>query len=113
VVHDNALELLDNILKPELRALLVPLLDGAVTVAERIRMANRLIGATMPSSHDAVAAMLASDDPWLKSCGLSAVVSLGLIAMEPQLEACLEHPDPQLRQAARDARSRLASAKSV
>ena len=36
-VHDNALEFLDNVLKPQLREMLVPLLDSKVTVRERAR----------------------------------------------------------------------------
>ena len=40
VVRGNAIEFLDNVLKPELRQLLVPLLDSSVTVAERIALAN-------------------------------------------------------------------------
>ena len=45
-VHDNALEFLDNLLKfSQLRDMLVPLLDGKVTVGERARIANRLVRA--------------------------------------------------------------------
>jgi len=44
VVHANALEFLDNILSPELRALIVPLLDSEVTIAERIKLADRFLG---------------------------------------------------------------------
>ena len=43
-VRANALEFLDNVLKPELRHVLVPLLDSQVTVEERIELANRLVG---------------------------------------------------------------------
>ena len=41
-VHDNALEFLDNVLKPQLREMLVPLLDGKVTVRERAAAHNGL-----------------------------------------------------------------------
>ncbi len=44
-VYDNALEFLDNVLKSQLREMLVPLLDGKVTVAERARLAQRLVRA--------------------------------------------------------------------
>ena len=44
-VRANALEFLDNVLKPELRHVLVPVLDAQVTVDERIEIANRLVGA--------------------------------------------------------------------
>ena len=46
-VRANALEFLDNVLKPELRHVLVPLLDAQVTVEERIEIANRLVGAPL------------------------------------------------------------------
>ena len=41
-------------LKPELRPLLVPLLDAQVTIEERIEIANRLVGAPVESAEQAV-----------------------------------------------------------
>jgi len=42
--HANAIEYLDNTLKPQLRALLVPLIDSDVSDAERASLADRLLG---------------------------------------------------------------------
>ena len=75
-VRANALEFLDNVLKPELRHVLVPLLDAQVTVEERIEIANRLVGAPLETPHQAVATLLASEDPWLRSCAIQAVGTL-------------------------------------
>ena len=44
VTHANALEFLDNTLNPQLRPLLVPLIDSEVSVEERIRLADRFLG---------------------------------------------------------------------
>lgn len=44
VTHSNALEFLDNTLNPQLRTLLVPLIDSEVTLQERIRLAERFLG---------------------------------------------------------------------
>jgi AAA family ATP:ADP antiporter len=44
VTHSNALEFLDNTLTPQLRTMLVPLIDSEVTVQERIRLADRFLG---------------------------------------------------------------------
>jgi ATP:ADP antiporter, AAA family len=44
VLHANALEFLDNILSPELRVLIVPLLDSEVSIAERVQLADRFLG---------------------------------------------------------------------
>ncbi len=86
VVHDNALEFLENILQPQLRALLVPLLDSAVGTRQRVELANRVLGARPPSEAEAVRMLLSSDDPWLKSCGAYAVGALGLSELAPQLD---------------------------
>jgi HEAT repeat protein len=108
-VHDNALEFLDNILKPQLRNVLVPLLDSEVSVSERVRLANRLVGAKMETSEQAAAALVASEDPWLKSCGAYAIGTLGLTSLEAELDKYLKHPDPLLRETAGQAKLRLAA----
>lgn len=109
VVHANALEFLDNVLKPQIRSLLVPLLDSEVSPADRVERANRVVGARMASSEEAAAVLIGSPDPWLKSCGAYAIGTLGLRSLEPELDACLDHFDPLLRETARQAKLRLAA----
>jgi AAA family ATP:ADP antiporter len=109
VVHANSLEFIDNILKPQLRAMLVPLLDSDVSVEDRIALANRMVGVKVESREDAVVALVQSDDPWLKSCGAYAIGTLGLKGLEFALDECLKHGDPLLRETARQAKIRLAS----
>jgi len=106
-VHDNALEFLDNVLKPQLREMLVPLLDSKVTVAERAQLAQRLVRIKIESQEQAVAELVASQDPWLKSCGAYAIGSLGIKSLEDQLDQCLKESDPLLRETARAAKLRL------
>jgi AAA family ATP:ADP antiporter len=106
-VYDNALEFLDNVLKSQLRNMLVPLLDGRIAIAERVRLANRLVRASIESPEQAVAALVSSDDPWLKSCGAYAIGALGMKTLEGELSHCLEHPDALLRETARTAKLRL------
>jgi AAA family ATP:ADP antiporter len=107
-VHANALEFLDNVLKPELRQVLVPLLDSHVTVQERIDLANRLVGAPLETSDQAVATLLASDDPWLRSCAIQAVGTLQLRSLAPELKRYEDAADPLVREAVVAARARLA-----
>ena len=106
-VYDNALEFLENVLKTQLRGMLVPLLDGKVSHKERAGIADRLVRAKVENSEQAVAELVASDDPWLKSCGAYAVGSLGIKSLELELNRCLQHPDPLLRETARAAKVRL------
>ena len=65
-------------LSPQLRELVVPLFDGQVTTAERVEMANRLVGASVETPEEAARAMLASEDSWLKACGVYAAGALRL-----------------------------------
>ncbi len=106
-VHDNALEFLDNVLKTQLRDMLVPLLDGKITVGERARLANRHVHAKIENREHAVAALVNSDDPWLKSCGAYAIGTFGLKSLEFELDRCLNDSDPLLRETARAAKLRL------
>lgn len=107
-VRSNALEFLDTILKPQLRGLLLPIIDPTVTVAERMRLANGIVGAPVATREEAVVALLHSDDPWLRSCGAYAVGTLGLRDLEPELDRWLEADDPLLRETARAAKRTLA-----
>jgi len=106
-VHDNALEFLDNVLKSHLRDMLVPLLDSKITVAERAQLAHRLVRTKIESQEQAVAELVASDDPWLKSCGAYAIGTLGIKSLADQLDRCLNESDPLLRETARAAKLRL------
>jgi ATP:ADP antiporter, AAA family len=106
-VHDNALEFLDNVLKLQVRDMLVPLLDSKITVAERAQIAERLARTKIESQEQAVAALVASEDTWLKSCGAYAIGALGIKSLEEELNRCLSDSDPLLRETARAAKLRL------
>ena len=67
MVRANALEYLEHVLRPDLREVLLPLIDRQVSDADRAQIANRLIGAPLTTSDEAVATLLASDNPWLRS----------------------------------------------
>jgi ATP:ADP antiporter, AAA family len=107
-VRANALEFLDNVLEPPLWNVLVPVLDSQVSIAERIDLANRLVGAPLENAQQAVATLLASDDPWLRSCAIGAVATLGLRSLAPELKRYESSPDPLVRQSVAAARARLA-----
>jgi AAA family ATP:ADP antiporter len=106
-VYDNALEFLENVLKSQLRAILVPLLDGKVSPQQRAAIAERFVRAKVGNREQAIAELVASDDPWLKSCGAYAIGTFAIKSLEVELGKCLEHPDPRLRETARAAKLRL------
>ncbi len=107
LVRANSLELLDNVLDPELRQLLVPLLDAQVSTDERIAMANRLVGAPLDTAEQAVETLLSSEDPWLRSSAIYAVGALQLHALAGELNRFDNDADPVLKQSVRTARRRL------
>jgi AAA family ATP:ADP antiporter len=109
-IHDQALDLLESALRPETRALLVPLVDPEVSEEQRVRLAHRLVGAPVDTPEQAVAALASTGDPWLRSCAAYAIGALGLHALAPHLEAWEKDPDPLLRETVRQARAKLARA---
>jgi hypothetical protein len=70
-------------------------------------MAQRLVHAKIESQEQAVAELVASRDPWLKSCGAYAIGTLGIKSLEGELNRCLNETDPLLRETARAAKLRL------
>ena len=110
VVHDNALEFLENILVPELRGLLIPLLDSNVSVSQRVGLANRILGTNVGSQEEAVASLISSEDPWLRSCGAYAIGALRLQGFDQALARLADDADPLLKETARQALMRLREA---
>lgn len=108
LIHDNALELLDNVLRPQLRALLVPLLDSEVSVEERTELANRILGRGLGGPEEAIAALIYSEDPWLKACAAYSIGALGLKSLKHELDRWLDDADPLLRETARHSKEQLA-----
>jgi hypothetical protein len=76
IVHANALEFLEHAVPPRLRTLLLPLIDSEVSLEERMRLADRLFGATLESSEQALAAFPASDQ-LLREAARKAEAQLG------------------------------------
>jgi AAA family ATP:ADP antiporter len=109
-VYDNALEFLENVLKSPLRVTLVPLLDGRVTPKERARLADRLVHTKLENREQAVSELVSSEDPWLKFCGVYAIGSFQMDSLAGELDRCLGHADPLLRETARAAKLRLKNA---
>jgi hypothetical protein len=106
-VRANALEFLDNILQPQVRSLIVPLLDSQVSVRERVALANNLLGMAVETPEQAVSALVASDDPWMRASGAYAIGMLRLTSLAPELDRLATSDDPLLRETVRAAREKL------
>ncbi len=108
--RDHALEFLELTLGRDLRKSLVSLLDPTTPLDERVVPIMKRTGMEVPSPRELVAALVESDDPWLKACGISSVGALGMRELAGQVEACLDAEDELLRETARAAKRQLAGA---
>jgi hypothetical protein len=106
-VHDNALEFLDNILAPHVRALVVPLFDRSLTPSERARTADRIVGVGLGTRDEAIAVMTRSQDPWLQACAAYAIGELRLVRFADVIDRWATNGDPLLRATALAARDKL------
>jgi len=107
VVHDNAVEFLDSVLPPEVRAVVIPLFDRQVAVATRIESADRMLGAPLGDREEAIEVMALSQDPWLRSCAAYAMGEMRLTRFAATLDEWAKDSEPLLRATAVDAREKL------
>ena len=108
-MHDNALEFIDNTLKPAIRRVLVPLLDAEVGLPEKVAFTNRILRSKLDSKDDALLLLMQSQDPWLKSCAAHLIGILGLKQFQGDVDEWASDPDPLLREKAQRAQQRLAA----
>jgi hypothetical protein len=66
------------------------------------------VSAPVETPEQAIAALAGTGDPWLRSCAAYAIGALELRSLQTRLEEWRDDPDPLLREAARQARERLA-----
>jgi hypothetical protein len=107
--HDNALEFIDNTLKPSIRRLVVPLVDAEISLRERVALANRVLASAIDSRDDALLALMNTEDPWLKSCAAHLIGILGLKQFQAEVDQWAGDHDPVLRETAQRAQQRLAA----
>ncbi|HYE88142.1 MAG TPA: Npt1/Npt2 family nucleotide transporter [Vicinamibacterales bacterium] len=107
VVHDNAVEFMDSVLPPEVRALVIPLWDRNVSIDDRIETANRLLGSSVTDREEAIEIMTISEDPWLRACAAYAMGEMRLTKFAATLDRWATDADPLLRSTAIDAREKL------
>lgn len=110
VVHDNAVEFLENILSPEIRKVVLPLFDRDVSSADRAALGARLLGSSAGNREEAISVLALSNEPWLQSCAAYAIGELRLMQFADELDRWVAHPDPLLNAAAAEARAKLKAA---
>ena len=98
-VRANAVEYVERALSPGLRELVLPLLPGAKR-AERLELAGKRYGFGEMTAHESLAALVESDDLWLRSCALYVVGVRRQRDLLPQVEANLASTDARVSETA-------------
>ena len=94
-----AIEFLDNILKKDIKPLIIPLLEE--NVPERLLdRASRLFNIQVPGRDAALSALMQQPDPWLKACSLHAVGLDRVMELEPLCRRLVGDADPRVREMA-------------
>lgn len=105
--RDHALEFLEINLDGELRRSLVSLLDPTVSVDARLAPILKRTHVTPPNAGELAAALVDSEDMWLRACGITAVGALRITHLVARVDAALDSEDALLREAAREAKRQL------
>ena len=98
-VRANAAEYIERALSPDLRELVMPLLPGARREAQFELAANRY-GLRHMTSQESLAALVESDDLWLRSCALYVVGSRRETSLLTRVQANLESADTRVSETA-------------
>ncbi len=102
----SAIEFLDDILKKDVKSLILPLLEE-VRPERLLSRAVRLFNLRIPGRKDALKMLLQQRDPWLRACGLYAIGSDGISDLESLCVSTMQDKDPRVREMAEWALGRL------
>lgn len=95
----NAIEVLDEIIEPELRVLLMPLLEPTGVGPVQPPPAG-YFSLVSKSSIEWCRIFTRGDDRWLALCALAVAGKAGMQALLPDLRSMLSHPDRVMREVA-------------
>ncbi len=82
----NALEMLEQLLQPELYRRLANVLDPEIDPGQRLDFARQVCRADVSSKVEALRVLLYSEDSWIRACALYAVGSLQLEELAPEID---------------------------
>ncbi len=106
----NALEVLEHLLKPEHYRMLAPAVDHDIPLAEKLRFAERLCHAPLPSRAEALRALLHSEDRWLRASALYAIGQERIKDFGEELRRLAPRGDAMVEETWKWAAARLAAA---
>ncbi len=105
----NALEVLENLLRPEHYRLVAYGLDPEIALPEKMNFARRLVHTSVASKAEALRILLRSEDRWLTACALHEVGQSRLAELQEDVRQIPHNHDPLLEETWKWTSSRLAA----
>jgi hypothetical protein len=96
-----AIEFLDSTLEPDIKRILLPLLDAPEYALDRGR---ELFGVEPTSLEDSLRSLIGSGDPWLRVCAVAAIGELKLQTLTPEIAQAAIDTDESVSDVARFAK---------
>ena len=108
LVRANAVELLDNLLRPSIKKPLVPLIDHKMPLAERVRKGRSLwkrdpmapTGPLTTSAAEALAMLISGNDRWLSACAIYTAGKLEIRELLGTIQNLRKASEPLIRETA-------------
>ena len=96
----SAIELLDNVLKKDVKKYLFPIVDS-ITVESKIQRGQAVFGLRIKNLEDALEYLIRGSDPWLKTCALFKLRGTSSARLRDLARESLMDPDPTVRETAK------------
>lgn len=104
----SAIEFLDNILKKDIKPLIIPLLEEEAP-EQLLARAARLFNLRTPDRNEALRILLQQPDPWLKACSLHTIGSDRIREFDPLCTRLAQDRDFRVREMAAWALNQMSS----
>jgi len=98
-IRVNAVEFLDNLLDPDLKKVIIPLVETRL-VNTLIDEAIAQFDIKIPSEFDCLVELLSGNDDWLKACTLNLIGYIKDDRYLPYIGTLINSPDPMVQQTA-------------
>jgi HEAT repeat protein len=95
----SAIEFLDNILKKDVKRLIIPLLEEEEP-EQLLARAAHFFSLRVPGRDEALRSLLQQPDPWLRACSLHAAGTYRITELQPLCRQLAWDQDPRVREMA-------------
>ncbi|NIM98004.1 MAG: hypothetical protein GTO24_07990 [candidate division Zixibacteria bacterium] len=103
----EAVEFLDNVLKADLKKIIVPIVETTPTEVP-VKTIRELFGFGLPSEEECIHLLLEGDDNWLKVCTLYFIAEMNYHRYLDSISRLTSDPDPLIKETSKYCLDRMA-----